>query len=358
LNKAIYGLNDASREWYLKVCEAMSKMNATKSKVDNAVFFWSEKGKGVAASGVHVDDFVNIGAEKNLRKVSEGIKSRFKVSSEGEDSFDYLGLEIEQDREGSITLSQTEYVNEIKPITVPNRCGDSPLTKEERSQLKSLVGQLNWVANHSRPDIAFDTCEISTSVKDATVSDLIRANKTINKIKSESVLLTFPVLGDLERCRLICYTDASFANLPGGASQGGYCIFLEGPNDKRALIAWQSKKIKRVVKSTLAAETLAMQEGAEQSYVIASFLKELTGVDTGFPITIRTDNDSLDNNLKTTNVVTEKRLNLDLMIIREMLEKRELDLVEWVPKEEQLADSLTKKGASSKKLVQTIHGSR
>ena len=121
-------------------------------------------------------------------------------------------------------------------------------------------------------------------------------------------------------------------------------------------MAWQSKKIKRVVKSTLAAETLALQEGAEHCYVISSFLKEVAGISNGFPITIYTDNESLDNNLKTSNVVTEKRLNMDLMIIRDMLERHEIHTVEWVPKEDQLADSLTKKGASCTKLIRAIQG--
>ena len=78
------------------------------------------------------------------------------------------------------------------------------------------------------------------------------------------------------------------------------------------------------MKSTLAAETLALQEGAEHCFVISSFLKEITGISDGFPVTIYTDNDSLFSNLKTSNVVTEKRLNMDLMVVRDMLEKGEI----------------------------------
>ena len=357
LNKAIYGLNDASREWYLKICDTMGEMKATRSKIDNAVFYWSFNGKLVAICGVHVDDFINTGDDDNLKKIINDIKSRFRVSSEGEGLFDYLGVEIQQDQREKITLSQCKYIQEITQIPVPNnRELDSPLNCEEKQKLRSLVGQMNWVANHSRPDIAFDACQISTSVKDATIRDLKNANKVVMRVKSEQVKLTYPLLGDISASHIICYTDASFKNLPGGASQGGYCIFIKGANDKRALLAWQSKKIKRVVKSTLAAETLALQEGAEHCYVISSFLKEITGISDGFPITIYTDNDSLDNNLQTSNVVTEKRLNMDLMIIRDMLERNEICHVEWVPNEEQLADSLTKKGASCTKLIRAIQG--
>ena len=357
LNKAIYGLNDASREWYLKVCDAMSEMKAIRSKSDNAVFYWWFNRKLVAICGIHVDDFINTGNDDILSNIINGIKNRFRVSSEGEGLFDYLGVEIQQDKHGLITLSQYKYIDEITQITVPNnRDLDSPLNSDEKRKLRSLVGQMNWIANHSRPDIGFDACQISTSVKDATIRDLKNANKAVMRLKSDNVKLTYPLLGDISASRLICYTDASFKNLPGGASQGGYCIFIEGANNKRALLAWQSKKIKRVVKSTLAAETLALQEGAEHSYVISSFLKEITGISNGFPINIYTDNDSLYNNLKTSNVVTEKRLNMDLMIIRDMLEKHEIHSVEWVSHEDQLADSLTKKGASCTKLLRAIQG--
>ena len=54
----------------------------------------------------------------------------------------------------------------------------------------------------------------------------------------------------LEKCvyRLI---DASIGNLPDGGTQGGYIIFLA--NEKGKVIPiWNSKKIRRVVRSTLA----------------------------------------------------------------------------------------------------------
>jgi hypothetical protein len=40
LKKALYGLNDAAREWYLKLDEAMRDMKAQRSIYDNAIFYW------------------------------------------------------------------------------------------------------------------------------------------------------------------------------------------------------------------------------------------------------------------------------------------------------------------------------
>ena len=41
----LYGLNDAPRSWYLKAALELVKAGATRSKYDQALFFWRHKGK-------------------------------------------------------------------------------------------------------------------------------------------------------------------------------------------------------------------------------------------------------------------------------------------------------------------------
>ena len=353
LNKTMYGLKDAPREWYLKVIEVMNELKAQKSTIDDAVFYWKNgDGDLIGVCSCHVDDFTIAADDDKLAEVQNGIKRKLKVSSESEGLFKYIGIEICQNRLG-ISLNQKDYIREIQPLEVPNRSQDSTLTDKERSALKSLAGQLNWVSTQTRPDIAFGTCEINTSVnQNAKIKDIIRANKLVSRVKSSEVFIN---LNDVEEFNdVICYTDASYASLPGGASQGAYVIFLKGTNNEYAPVAWKSTKIKRVVKSSLAAEALAMQEGVDHSFVIAAFMKELTGKQ--MKVIVVTDNESIEKNLKTTNVLTEKRLNMDMMIIREMLDKGEINEIRWVPTDKQLADCLTKKGAARNKLLLALRG--
>ena len=70
------------------------------------------------------------------------------------------------------------------------------------------------------------------------------------------------------------------------------------------------------------------------------------------------DNKSLYDNLhSSTPVKEEKRLVLDIALIKEMLEKKELTNVTLVESKKQLADCLTKQGASSELLRQILnHG--
>ena len=97
-------------------------------------------------------------------------------------------------------------------------------------------------------------CELSTTLKKGTVELLMKANKVIKKAKHNNVFLHYPVL-DLTDISVRCYADASFANLTDGGSQGGMFIELVS-GAKTSPVEWQSKRLRRIPKSTLTAETV------------------------------------------------------------------------------------------------------
>ena len=118
-------------------------------------------------------------------------------------------------------------------------------------------------------------------------------------------------------------------------------------------MAWGSKRIKRVVKSTLAAEALAFSEGCDTAYLISQLTKEadLLGSDT--TIHAYTDNKSLYDAVNTTNLISDKRLRVEISSIREMESQHEIQ-TSWINSSQQLADVLTKKGASPYNIMKTI----
>ena len=138
-------------------------------------------------------------------------------------------------------------------------------------------------------------------------------------------------------------------------SQGGYVIFMKGENGKYSPICWRSRKLKRIAKSTMAAECQALSEGADV-FAIRGFLRELMGSEINLPIVMRKDNNNLAQSAYSIKMVAYKRLQMDISLLREMLEKEEPKAIEWVPTEGQLADCLTKKGASSRKLLLALMG--
>ena len=105
--------------------------------------------------------------------------------------------------------------------------------------------------------------ELSSYLADKKMENIKHVNKTVKKAKKEKSQIVIPDLGNLGNVQIVGYCDASFMNLNDGGSQVGYVIFLKGDNGSYMPLAWQSKRVRRIVKSTLGAETLAMVDLAE-----------------------------------------------------------------------------------------------
>ena len=119
-----------------------------------------------------------------------------------------------------------------------------------------------------------------------------------------------------ENLRIAVYVDATLASSSNGGSQDGYLIFIVGENRKCSLLNWQSKRIKRVVRSSLSAETLVFCDALDDAIFLQQMVSELLFNKTFIiPIDVYTDNRSLYNILNLTNAVLEKRLRVDIAII-------------------------------------------
>ena len=356
LNKTIYGLCDASRAWYLRSSEEIIEKGAIRSKYDNAVFYKRDGSNLLGIVCSHVDDFFYNGSQSFHDSVINHLRSTFSLSQECFDQMIYIGIELKQ-TENNIIMHQKSYIAGLESVPISGSSSKRPLEYFEIRQLKGLVGQLQWVAKLSRPDIAFDVCELSTRVKEATTADLKRANKIVLKIQSEPSTVQIPFIGDIHKSQLFVYSDASFGNLPGGASQGGFIIFLVGENGNASPIVWTSHKLKRVVRSAKAAETLAMQSAAEYAFLLKSLLLEIHGLEKHhIPVICIIDNESLHSSVHTTNTIDDRRLYIDICSLRDMLTNKEISEVILTTTDEQLAGCLTKSTASSELLRNVLNG--
>ncbi len=165
---------------------------------------------------------------------------------------------------------------------------------------------------------------------------------------------------DPARCVVVGVQDAAFDNLRASGSQGGRRILLADPaileqtGNSTALVPIQglehhSGRIKRTVRSTLAAEAYSMGESAESVEYVRFVLAEL--FDPEFTLECRdeaaekipglliTDARSLYDSLcKDGSAVRDRRLRLEMNIIKDL---RNVD-VRWIRSEMMIADGLTK----------------
>ena len=219
------------------------------------------------------------------------------------------------------------------------------------TELRALCGQLNWVASQTCPDVAFYVCELTTKFGKVTYDDIQKANKVVKRLKYEQISLKYSFKGDLKEAKLLTFCDTLFANLTYGGSQEGIIVFLGDRNGNVLPLSWSFRRLKRVVKSTLAAETLILVEAAEKSFWLTRIINEILNVDV--PIICYTDNHSLFEAAYSNKAAEDKRLRVDIAIVREMVQRKEAS-VKWIEWKYQLADSLTERGVDSSKLLDTL----
>ena len=330
------------------------KVGLCNSKYDEALFYQKENDVLLGVIAIHVDDFIYGGYDEFENNIIKRVRSVFEVGTETSTPMKFLGMNVDQDDNYEITFNQNDYLSDIN-IKESIIKGDKrrDLSAEEQRDFRGIVGQLNWITSRTNPIISFDVCQLSTKLSQATVGDFHYARKVIQQaikpVTLNFVNLQAPVY-------LLAYCDASFANLPDGSSQGGYIIFLADAKRNVSPIAWCSKKLQRVCRSSLAAEVMAIVETIDMCVWLRYMISEVFDEEILTTI-VRTDNKSLYDNINSTTPADEKRTRVDIAAIRQSVRRKEISL-EWIRKENQLADVLTKQGADSTKLLSVLKSGR
>ena len=227
----------------------------------------------------------------------------------------------------SITLDQLTFAASISPSEVSpghQQTKKAPFTDEERTQFRATIGQLNWLATVSHPEISSDVCQASSRVRDAAVSDIIEVNKVIYKVKKEQAYIHFPKLA-LSSVHLRVYSDASFNNLPDGGSQEGFLVLISDSSNKCSPISWASNRIKRVVRSTLAAETLALNDGCDTAFFAKLSCSILSSVGTELKIVAVTNNQSAVDAIRSSSLISDRRLRVEMSALRQYQASSQVD---------------------------------
>ena len=352
----VYGLVDASRSWYLKVERELNTQGAMKSKYDNALFFWRKDDQLHGIMCCHVDDFLYGGTPFFNDKVIAHLKQQFSLSDECVSTLTYTGINFSQ-TSNSITMCQQSYINSLQPISMDDLPLSGQFNAKHIRRVRGLVGQLQWAAKLTRPDISFSSCDLSSRAKDATITEVKEANKLLKKLHQQQYSVRIPNIGNITASSLVVFSDASHKILADGNSQGGFIVFLAGSHNKFAPLVWTSHRLKRVVKSAMAAETIALNEAIEHALLLKTILLEIYELGSSkLPISCYIDSKQTLAAVTSTNVIEDKRTLIDVCAIRQMLDRGEVNSVQWITKDKQLADCLTKSTASSDLLIRVLSG--
>ena len=365
LKGGAYGRIDGPYLWYKSFRKVLEDHGFVCSPFDSCVFSLVTQGEDDKPRvrgllGIHVDDGLG-GGDSYFHEVLEKIQKVYSFGAFHKKNFVFCGARYFQWDDGSIELDQREYIERINPIQIPKHRRNEPLsvvTEGERQEIRQLCGSLQYAAVNTRPDLAAKVGEIQSKVTKATVGEMLALNRILHEAKSHAACLHILPIPTSE-VTFCAFSDASFATNKDAASRQGTIVFATDrslENNQVGIvcpIAWSSKRIPRVVRSTLSAEAVALSSSLDRLSWIRLFWEWMKhpGSNVMEPAemlcqapkaSMVTDCKSvLDVATKTSTPTCEEyRTCLECILIRERL--KENCRLRWVSSQAQLADSLTK----------------
>ena len=366
LQKPMYGLTDASLKWYQTLADRLIKLGCKRLTTDPAMFYWQDQdGKLAGLACWHVDDMVAAGSDEFYHKVLSPLMEMFTFGSTSEGKYRCLGWNV-MHRQDDILVSQKDYIEtklDFLDINTKNNVGKSKLNDEDASKARGVIGKLRWLSDQCRPDIAIAVLEMSLAAHAPTYDTVKLINKTVAQVVNREYDLRYCKLNS-KQWFITVFSDASLRGLPDKISSAmGYVILLsEGfrPGNRTScnVLSWKSCKTRRIVASTYDAETLALTAALEEAIFIKTQMTTMLGIgeedilieafcDCNDTVAAITANKPLPNK--------QNRLAaLEIARIKEMKELKMIDSVSWCPSAQQLADTMTKRGASTEPIIHTV----
>lgn len=250
-----------------------------------------------------------------------------------------------------LSLTQEKFISTLKSGTVNKKRLKDTLDVADQYELRSVAGCLQWVAGQCRPEVA-STVSLSCRGSKSTYEDLSNMYKAIDHLIAtpHQGLTLLPVRINMMTL-LVSYSDSSWANAEGHASQHGALVLLAEPQVTDAqgpgcLIDFKSSRSSRVCRSTLAAEASAADTSVDRAVFLNYLISEIIQNKPSFKLSILlrtiqvTDCRSLYDVLCSENPNTEEKRTI--VTIRSMQQVLSRADVFWVPTIFQWADSLTK----------------
>ncbi|CAL2245486.1 unnamed protein product [Prunus armeniaca] len=109
LNKSLYGLKQASRQWFAKFSEAIQVAGYIQSKADYSLFT-CKRGKSFTALLIYVDDILITGNDMAaINSLKQFLHTRFRIKDLGDLKL-FLGIEVSRSTKG-ISISQRRLVD-------------------------------------------------------------------------------------------------------------------------------------------------------------------------------------------------------------------------------------------------------
>jgi len=350
LGKSLYGLRQASRQWFAKLKKCLLRLSFEQCLADPCVFRLIEEGKVVLLLVVHVDDIFAVGEQARCDQFKEDLNKLVPVKNLGDLTW-YSGCYYERDREaGRLTISQKTYVDNLAgeygvtwgkstPLSTTYRLWEFDVDEPEVNEpFRQLVGSLLWVARLTRPDLLN---AVRAVARYCSSPKLIHWNAALNilgyAVRTSHFGISFQ-RGTVEGLNLVAFADADYASKAADrrSVSGGVILCAGGP------VSCISKTQNCVTTSTTQAEYVSMAMVAHDILFLRQVWRFMLPK-AGMPcIPLFEDNEGAIQIAKhPISNSNSKHIDVRHHFLRELVERKELEIIH-VASRYQHADFLTK----------------
>lgn len=287
LNKPLYGLKQAGREWYRKLNNYLIEIGFKNTETNPCVYVHSQQTCDTIIL-VYVDDLLIASTDlSNIRNVKIKLKEKFKMKDLGNVK-DVLGMHIERQGDvGSIKINQRFYIEsalkkfgmtECNPMDTPLELNVNAIIADSEPKMnkdklinepyRELVGCLMYLANASRPDIAFAANVLSRFNQNPKEIHWKMAKRVLRYLKGT---VDYGINYVSEKNSIVAYSDSDWGgDTLDRKSNTGYVVCLAG-----GPISWTSKKQRTVALSTMEAEYMALSEVTKEIIYVRNLLNHI-----------------------------------------------------------------------------------
>ena len=293
LKKNLYGLSDASYNWFNKLKEGLESEGYVRSEVDQCVFLRED-----SVILVYVDDMIALSKDKEvLNKLVSNLKEKGFILTDEGSLEKYLGVDVKRKKDGSLELVQPFLIeriltvlgmkNESEHNTKPTPAVKPLLNKDLKGEnrknnwnYRTAIGMLTYLQGTSRPDISMAVHQCARFSVNPKLSHE-RAVKRIGRY----------LLGTQDRGiafkpddahGLVCYVDADFAGSwdkenpddPDNVlSRTGYVVFYAG-----CPLVWASRMQTEIALSTAESEYIALSMAMREVLSLMQLMEEINKI--------------------------------------------------------------------------------
>ena len=181
----------------------------------NLVLEDQQEPKLLAIFGIHVDDLFGAYNTEDpaTLEIINNLQNVFKFrewhSGSEKEELTYCGAQISKTSDGHWKIFQGDYFKRQKPITIPKerQNKDLPVTENERTALRGLLGALAWPVTQTAPHLQATTSLLAGEITSATTKILESMNKALRYAKANSdVGLEYRHLGGKDEVTFIAFS--------------------------------------------------------------------------------------------------------------------------------------------------------